>query len=158
MDNQIKQKAEDLLEKGEVEQLYTLLLPYLDQGDPYAQFLYSSFSLESTHETEEEFEQRSMKLLVSASEGGVAEASYRLGVAYLYGDFVEAGSHNSSDYFERAIIQGHSYSKFTYGFSLYYGSGDMKQDKLRGLALMEAAAKEGIALAAEELKIIHSRV
>lgn len=157
MENEIKQKAEALLDTGEVEALYELLSPYLEQNDAYAQFLYSSFSLESNGETDEEFEARSMKLLESASEGGVAEASYRLGVIYLYGDFVDTNSKSSSDYFERAIAQGHSHSKFTYGFNLYYGSGDVKQDKNRGLTLLEEAAREGVELAREELKIIHSR-
>lgn len=157
MQNEIKQQAEELLENGEVEALYELLSPHLEQNDPYAQFLYSSFSLESTGETDEEFEARSMKLLEAASEGGVAEASYRLGVMYLYGDFVEGSSKSSSDYFERAIAQGHSHSKFTYGFNLYYGSSDVKLDKTLGLKLLEEAAQEGVELAREELKIIRSR-
>lgn len=157
MENEIKQKAEALLENGEVEALYKLLSPYLDQSDPYAQFLYSSFSLESVGETEEEFEARSMRLLETASEGGVAEASYRLGVIYLYGNFVDNSSKSSSDYFERAIAQGHSHSKFTYGFNLYYGFGDVKQDKTRGLTLLEEAAQEGVGIALDELKIIRSR-
>ncbi len=157
MENLIKQQAEELLENGEVEALYDLLSPYLEKSDPYAQFLYSSFSLENTGETEEEFEVRSMKLLENASEGGVAEASYRLGVIYLYGDFVESSTKSSSEYFERAIAQGHAHSKFTYGFNLYYGSGDVKQDKTRGLMLLEEAAKEGVNLATEELKIIYSK-
>ena len=156
MDNDLKQNAEALLENGEVEALYDLLLPFLEQNDAYAQFLYSSFSLESTGETEDEFEARSMKLLERASEGGVAEASYRLGVMGLYGDFAAATAKSASEYFERAIAQGHSYSKFTYGFNLYYGVGDIKQDKTRGLQLMEAAAQDGIEPAREELKIIQA--
>ena len=157
MENEIKQQAEALLENGEVEALYELLSPFLEKNDAYAQFLYSSFSLESTGETDDEFEARSMRLLESASEGGVAEASYRLGVIYLYSDFVESNSKSSSEYFERAIAQGHSHSKFTYGFNLYYGLGDVKQDKTRGLKLLEEAAQEGVELASEELKIIHAR-
>jgi TPR repeat protein len=154
MENEIKQKAEVLLENGEVEALYELLSPYLDKNDAYAQFLYSSFSLESTGETEDEFEVRSMKLLEAASEGGVAEASYRLGVMYLYGDFAVNNSKSSSDYFERAIAQGHAHSKFTYGFNLYYGSGDVKQDKARGLTLLKEAAQEGVQLARDELNLL----
>lgn len=157
MENEIKQKAEALLEEGEVEALYELLAPYLEQNDAYAQFLYSSFSLEATGETEEEFEARSMQLLERASEGGVAEASYRLGVIGLYGDFADANAKSSSEYFERAIAQGHSHSKFTYGFNLYYGVSDLKQDKARGLTLMEEAAQEGVGLARDELNIIRAR-
>ena len=156
MENSIREKAEALLEEGELVELYALLAPYLEQGDGYAQFLYSSFSLESLNETEDEFEARSMQLLNSASEAGIAEASYRLGVIYLYGDFVENNSTRSSDYFERAIAQGHSHSKFTYGFNLYYGVGDVQQDKAKGLRLLQEAAQEGIALAADELKMIRS--
>lgn len=157
MENPIKQKAETLLDNGDLEELYILLAPYLEQGDPYAQFLYSSFSLESTNESEAEFEERSMQLLVKASEGGVAEASYRLGVIYLYGDFVTTNPNSSNEYFERAIAQGHSHSKFTFGFSLYYGSSGVNQDKARGLTLLEQAAAEGIKLAVEELKIIYAK-
>ncbi|WP_197085512.1 tetratricopeptide repeat protein [Cellvibrio sp. pealriver] len=157
MENSIREKAEALLEEGELVELYALLAPYLEQGDGYAQFLYSSFSLESLNETEDEFEARSMQLLNSASEAGVAEASYRLGVIYLYGDFVENNSTRSSDYFERAIAQGHSHSKFTYGFNLYYGVGDVQQDKTKGLKLLQEAAQEGIALAADELNMINAK-
>lgn len=157
MENDIKQKAEALLDEGEVEALYELLAPYLEQNDAYAQFLYSSFSLETTGETEEEFEERSMHLLERASEGGVAEASYRLGVIGLYGDFADPKAKSASEYFERAIAQGHSHSKFTYGFNLYYGVGDLKQDKARGLTLMEEAAQEGVGLARDELNIIRAR-
>lgn len=157
MENNVKQQAETLLENGEVEALYELLSHYLEQNDPYAQFLYSSFSLEASGETDEAFEARSMQLLESASEGGVAEASYRLGVMSLYGDTVDGPTKRASDYFERAIAQGHAHSKFTYGFNLYYGFGDVKQDKNRGITLLEEAAREGVELAREELKIIHSR-
>ncbi len=157
MEKSIKQKAEALFDEGDLEVLYKLLAPYLEQGDPDAQFLYSSFSLESTNETDAEFEARSMQLLISASEGGVAEASYRLAVIYLYGDFVDTNSKSSSEYFERAITQGHPHSKFTYGFSLYYGSSGVNQDKARGLKLLEEAAKEGVELATEELKLIHAK-
>jgi len=156
VDNHIKQQADALLDAGELVELYELLAPYLEQGDGYAQFLYSSFSLEILNETEDEFEARSMQLLNSASEAGIAEASYRLGVIYLYGDFVENNSKRSSDYFERAIAQGHSHSKFTYGFNLYYGVGDVQQDKAKGLQLMQQAAQEGVTLAADELSIINA--
>lgn len=157
MENDVKQKAEALLENGEVEALYELLAPYLERNDAYAQFLYSSFSLESSGETDEQFETRSMKLLESASEGGVAEASYRLAVIYLYGDFSDNNAKSSSEYFERAISQGHAHSKFTYGFNLYYGFGDVKQDKARGLKLLEEAAQEGVQLARDELNMIRAR-
>ena len=112
--------------------------------------------MERLNESDEGFETRSVALLKAASEGGLADASYRLGVLYLYGDMVAEQDQLSSFYFERAISQGHSHSKFTHGFNLYYGTDQNKQDKPRGLQLLKEAADEGIELAAEELKIIYS--
>lgn len=156
METSIKEKADQLFENGDVEELYQLIEPLIAAKDPYALFLYSSFSLERLNESDEDFEKRSAELLKAASEGGLADASYRLGVLYLYGDLATAEDQNSSFYFERAISQGHSHSKFTHGFNLYYGTDQTKQDKPRGLQLLKEAAEEGITLAAEELKIIYS--
>jgi len=155
METSIKEKADQLFEDGELETLYELIEPFLKANDPYAQLLYSSFSLERLNESDDAFEKRSLALLKAASEGGLADASYRLGVLFLYGDEASTGDENSSIYFERAIAQGHSHSKFTYGFNLYYGT-ETKQDKPRGLQLLKEAAEEGIELAKEELKIIYS--
>lgn len=154
MENSSKEIAEQLLENGDVEALYQLIEPFIKANDPYALFLYSSFSLESLNESDEDFEKRSVELLKAASEGGLAEASYRLGVLYLYSDLASEEGQQSSVYFERAISQGHSHSKFTYGFSLYYEQTGAK--KARGLQLLKEAAEEGVELAAEELKIIYS--
>lgn len=156
METTIKEKADQLFENGEVEELYQLIEPFIAANDPYALFLYSSFSLERLNESDDDFEKRSAELLKAASEGGLAEASYRLGVLYLYGDMATAEDQKSSFYFERAISQGHSHSKFTHGFNLYYGTDQTKQDKPRGLQLLKEAADEGITLATEELKIIYN--
>lgn len=156
MDTNIRTKADQLFENGDVEELYDLIAPFIAANDPYAQLLYSSFSLERLNESDEDFEKRSVTLLKAASEGGLADASYRLGVLYLYGDMIAEQDESSTFYFERAISQGHSHSKFTHGFNLYYGNDQTKQDKPRGLQLLKEAADEGIELAAEELKIIYS--
>jgi len=153
MDTAIQHQAEQLLENGELEELYQLLSPFLAAKNPYAQLLYSSFSLERLNESDEQFEARSAALLAEASAGGLGEASYRLGVLYLYGEAPDAKK--SNDYFERAITQGHSHTKFTYGFNLYYGVSSSAQEKLRGRQLIEQAAQEGVQAALEELKLIH---
>lgn len=157
MEPNIKARADQLFENGDVEDLYELIEPFIAANDPYAQLLYSSFSLERLNESDEDFEKRSVALLKAASEGGLADASYRLGVLYLYGDMTAEQDQPSTFYFERAISQGHSHSKFTHGFNLYYGNDQTKQDKPRGLQLLQEAANEGIELAAEELKIIYSK-
>jgi TPR repeat protein len=156
METSIREKADQLFENGDVEELYELIAPFIAANDPYAQLLYSSFSLERLNESDEDFEARSVELLKAASEGGLADASYRLGVLYLYGDMIAEQDQSSSFYFERAISQGHSHAKFTHGFNLYYGTDQNKQNKPRGLQLLKEAADEGIELAAEELKIIYS--
>lgn len=153
MEPNIKARADQLFENGDVEDLYELIEPFIAANDPYAQLLYSSFSLERLNESDEDFEKRSVALLKAASEGGLADASYRLGVLYLYGDMTAEQDQPSTFYFERAISQGHSHSKFTYGFSLYYEQTGHK--KARGLQLLKEAADEGVELAVEELKIIH---
>jgi TPR repeat protein len=150
----IRETANELLEAGELEELYQLLSPFLAANDPYAQLLYSSFSLERLNESDEQFEARSAALLAEASEGGLGEASYRLGVLYLYGESPDANK--SNDYFERAITQGHSHTKFTYGFNLYYGVSSSAQEKLRGRQLIEQAAQEGVQAALEELKLMRN--
>lgn len=152
MDTAIQQQAEQLFEDGELEELYQLLAPLLATKDPYAQLLYSSFSLERLNESDEQFEARSAALLAEASEGGLGEASYRLGVLHLYGESPDAKK--SNDYFERAITQGHSHTKFTYGFNLYYGASSSAQEKLRGRQLIEQAAQEGVQAALDELKLM----
>jgi TPR repeat protein len=156
MEPNIREQADQLFESGELEELYQLIAPFIEANDPYAQLLYSSFSLERLNESDDDFEQRSVELLKAASEGGLADASYRLGVLYLYGDMAAEQGQSSSFYFERAISQGHSHSKFTHGFNLYYGTDQTEQNKPKGLQLLKEAADEGIALAAEELKIIYS--
>ncbi len=155
MDTNLKEQADQLLEDGDVETLYQLIEPLIKINDPYALLLYSSFSLESMNESDDDFEKRSVELLKIASEGGLAEASYRLGVLYLYGDLA-AEQEQSSVYFERAIAQGHAHSKFTHGFNLYYSTHQNAQQKARGLQLLQEAAAEGIELAAEELNIIYN--
>jgi len=156
METTIREQADQLFESGELEELYQLIAPFIEANDPYAQLLYSSFSLERLKESDDDFEQRSVELLKAASEGGLADASYRLGVLYLYGDLASEQDRSSSLYFERAISQGHSHSKFTHGFNLYYGTDQTEQNKPKGLQLLKEAADEGIELAKEELKIIYN--
>lgn len=80
-----------------------------------------------------------------------------MGVNHLYGDDVEQDYIKSEMYFERAISQEHSYTKFTFGFSLYYGTNKVKINLARGLSLMKEAAQEGIKEAINELNLIQEK-
>lgn len=80
------------------------------------------------------------------------------GVNYLYGDDVGQSYKDEAKYFERAISQGHTHTKFTFGYSLYYGTDQNTVDKVRGLALMKEAAFEGSEAAKIELQIVQSEI
>jgi TPR repeat protein len=155
MEEEIRDKATELFDKGELEALQEVLIPYVEKEDPFALYLSARFSLNESKESEAEYSQRYVRQMISASEGGLAEASYQMGVNHLYGDDVPQDYKLASVYFERAISQGHSYSKFTYGFSLYYGTDQNPKNEKRGLALMREAAKERIEKAVNEIELIN---
>ena len=155
MDEQLQKTALSILDHSDLEELQKLLSPYLAEEDPFALYLSSRFSLAASNESEEEFAKRSIFQLKQASEGGVAQASYQMGVNHLYGDDVPQDYSAASKYFERAITQGHSYTKFTFGFSLFYGTDQNPKDEERGLALMCEAAHEGVEQAVQELELIN---
>ncbi len=156
MEESIKNKIIKLFDEGELEELHEILVPYVAEGDPFALHVNAGFSLTSFEETEKEYSERYVDQMIKASEGGISKASYQMGVNHLYGDDVKQDYKLASMYFERAIAQGHSYSKFTFGFSIYYGMDENPRDKERGLKLMEEAADEGIEKAVKELEIINA--
>jgi len=156
MDEKVKSKAIQLCDDGELDELNELLAPFVDEGDPFAMHLRAGFSLGDSFESEEEYSKRYVLQMSGASEGGIAQASYRMGVNHLYGDDVQQDYKLASMYFERAISQGDSYTKFTYGFSLFYGNDENQKDEKKGLALMKEAANEGIELALKELDLINA--
>ncbi len=154
MEEDVRQRAIFLAEEGDSEELFELIKPYIEAEDIYALHLYANFSLDSFNESEEDFIKRHIELKTRASEGGIGDASYRMGVNHLYGDDVKQSYTKSAMYFERAIAQGHSYTKFTFGYSLYYGTYENPKNEGRGIMLMRQAAKEGVKDAVLELKLI----
>jgi len=156
MDENTKDKINTLYDNNELEEVRTILAPYLAVDDPYALYISATFSSGEPIESEQDYAKRYAQQMKKASEGGVAEASYQMGVNHLYGDDVPQDNSLASEYFERAISQGHSYTKFTFGFSLYYGTDNNPKDEKRGLALMKEAANEDIEKAIKELEIINA--
>ena len=151
VDSALKNEANELSETGQASELYELLKPFIEIKDPFALNLFSTFSLQEFDESEEEFANRSINLKKQASFGGIADASYRMGVNYLYGDDVSQSYQKAREYFELAITQGHTHTKFTFGYSLYYGTDENPIDKTRGLSLLQEASKEGSEGASNEL-------
>ena len=154
MEEEIKNKVTNLFDNNELKELKKVLIPYLAEDDPFALYLSARFSNTESSESEQEFSKRSAQQMKMASEGGIADASYQMGVNHLYGDDVLQDYEQASMYFERAISQGHSYTKFTYGFSLFYGTDQNTKDEKKGLALIQEAANEGIEKAIKELELI----
>ena len=157
MDSSTKKRAVAFSESGDCENLHKLIKPFIESEDLFALHLYANYSLESFNESDEEFAVRNIELLTKTSEGGVAEDSYRMGVNHLYGDDVEQSYEKAKSYFERAIAQGHSHTKFTYGFSLYYGTDQNAKNEARGLNLIKQANQEGIEMATVELAKISAK-
>jgi len=155
MEEELKNKATNLFENCDFEELQRTLAPYLAKSDPFALYLTAKFSVAISNETDEEFSKRSAEQMKKASEGGVSEASYQMGVNHLYGDDVPKDYALASKYFERAISQGHTYTMFTYGVSLYYGTDQNSKDEKRGLVLIQQAANTGIKKAEKELELIN---
>jgi len=147
--------AEKLYDKSELKKLTKFLQPFIKLEDPFAINFISSFS--QPNESNSDFDKRYIKQKIEASKLGSADASYRMGVNHLYGDDVEQDFDKASQYFERAITQGHSHTKFTYGFSLYYGTDGNAKDISRGLNFIREAANEGVELAIKELKLIAAK-
>ena len=139
--------------EDDAEKLRKLVEPYLSEEHPLALYAVARNSYE--HESEDEFSKKYIVQITKASEGGIAPASYRMGVNHLYGDDVKQDHKLASAFFERAIEQGHTYTKFIYGFSLYYGTDENQIDQKRGLSLMQEAANEGEDKAVRELRKIN---
>lgn len=152
MEPEIEAKIYKLIELGNTKKLRKFVDPYLADEHPLA--LYAVARTSFRHESEEQFATRYVQQMTKASEGGIAQASYQMGVNHLYGDDVQKNYKLASVYFERAIEQGHTYSKFTYGFSLYYGTDENQKDMVRGLSLMQEAASEGEQKSVRELQRI----
>lgn len=156
MEDAIKAKATQMHDRGELSELQQLLSPYIDKDDPYALYLNATFSTADSKESEQECAKRYIRQMKKTSEGGIAQASYQMGVNHLYGDDVAQDYKKASMYFERAILQGHSYTKYTYGFSLFYGADQNPKDEKKGLSLIQEAANEGIEQAKNELGLINA--
>ncbi|MCO7226013.1 tetratricopeptide repeat protein [Pleionea sp. CnH1-48] len=137
------QQAQTLMSNGELQALYDLLRPFIEQNEPNALLFYSSFTLDDWNESDEVFMQRSFSNLQQASKAGLAEASYQLAAHYLYGEDT-FDLQQATHYFENAIEQHHPLAEFTYGYSLYYGLNGLTADQERGLRLLKSASSQGV--------------
>jgi len=144
MNESIKQKALSLFDNGDLDELFELIKPYIAAEEPYAMYLYSCFSRSEWNESDEGFEERSLRNLYFAAERNVPEAMYKLACYYLNGEFVEKNLQQSAIYFERAAKGGHSRSKLSHGMNLYHGGDGSRESRILALKFIEEAASEGV--------------
>lgn len=144
MEKKIKNELINMFNNGELEELYTIINPMLEERDGDALYFYSCFSLSDWNESHEQFEKRSLKLLIEAAEKGVPEALYKLAVFYSIGDNVKKDDIKASNLFMKAAKQGHPRSKLSYGLDLFYGNNEIKKDENLGLAFISQAANENV--------------
>jgi TPR repeat protein len=150
-------EVKQLIECGDLQKAKVILQPLITQKVPEAIFLASQFSLVG-EESVDEFENRSVKMLVEASKLGYAPATYSLAVCYDLGDMVDQNSEHAALLFKKAAEEGHLKAKLSYGLDLFYGSNGIVQNKTLGLSLIKQAAEEGVEGANEELIDLQKRV
>lgn len=137
------QEARNNIEHGDCRKAYEILKPLLSEQNQDALFIYASFSI-SNIETEEEFDERRIKILQELAGAGYAPAIYELAVCYDTGDFIEQDSVRAATLYKSAAETGYAKAKLSHGLNLYYGSNQMPEKKEMGLSLIKQAADENV--------------
>jgi len=150
------EQANNELEIGNCKSAYSLLLPLLEKKIPEALFLYSRFSIGDT-ETDQEFEERSLSLLIECSILEYPPALYSLGVCYDMGDLVDRDPLKAALLFKKAAELGHSKAKLNHGLDLFYGSNGISSDKSLGISYVKQAVDNEVEGADDYLKEMKSQ-
>ncbi|MES2160571.1 MAG: hypothetical protein V4476_05400 [Pseudomonadota bacterium] len=148
---QIIAKVRLALDLGDMLEATQLLNPLVANADPEALFLSSTFSL-SGDESNEQFEERSLRLLKKSAELGFAPALYALGVCYDLGDMVHKDKLKAGHFFECAAKLGYPKAKYEHGRNLYYGSHGFDKKIQLGWQLVQDAANEQVEDAMEFIR------
>ncbi|MCU6496280.1 hypothetical protein LPN04_00575 [Rugamonas sp. A1-17] len=152
MDNaKILAKARLALDRGDISEASQLLAPLVASADPEALFLASTFS-SVDEESDEQFEERSIRFLKKSAELGYAPALYALGVCYDSGDLVGKDELKAGYFFECAAKLGYPKAKFEHGRNLYYGSHGFDKKSQLGWQLVQDAANEHVEDAKEFIR------
>jgi TPR repeat protein len=153
---EILREARDKLAIGSCRAAYKLLIPLLDEKNPEALFLYSTFSISGT-ETDADFDVRRIELLEASSSAGYAPAMYELAICFDIGDLVARDVVKASSLYKKAAEAGYAKAKLSHGLNLYYGSNGMQKDEILGLNFISQAVSESVEGAGEVLRELKSR-
>lgn len=152
----ILRQAEEALNAGDSRKAISLLQPLIEKKNHEALFLYSHLSIFGT-ETDEEFDERRIRILRSLSEVGYPPALYELGVCYDTADIVERSSVLASELYKKAAEAGYPKAKLSHGLDLYYGSNGITKNETLGLNFIRQAAAEKVEEADEILSGIEKK-
>lgn len=150
---QVKQdlaNAKKEIEHGDCGLAYKILCPLIKSEEPEALYLYSMFGL-LNDETIEEFEHRSVKLLMRATELEYPPAQFALGVYYEGGNFVKKNDLMAAQLFKKSALNGYPKAQLSYGLDLYYGSNGIIKDQKLGMSYIRKAADNKVEGAIETL-------
>lgn len=84
---------------------------------------------------------------LKAAEAGDAEAQYRVGYAYEYGQGVEEDKSKAKSFYEKAAAQNHGAALFSLAVLYEYGDTQTEADPQRAIAYLTRAAEAGYASA-----------
>lgn len=143
-------KAREEIECGDCEIAYDLLMPQVNKKSAEALYLFSMFAV-SNQESIEDFEKRSVSLLIESAKLGYAPAQFTLGLHYESGDLVSQDKLKAALLFKAAAQGGYAEAKLNYGLDLYYGTNGIPRDVESGLEYIEMAARSGLERASETL-------
>lgn len=143
-------KALQLADNGEVGPALEMLRPFVDEGDPVALYYGSKFS-DSSVETLEDYEYRSIEMLKKSAEMGYAPALHQLGVKFDIGDWVTKDTEKAPQFFKEAAYLGHPHSQWIHGLDLVDGKNGVKKNYEEGVRLIKNAAEQGFEGAIETL-------
>ncbi|TAA47263.1 SEL1-like repeat protein [Corallincola spongiicola] len=111
MNDKDREKIEEFYDREEIDELYIFLKSHIEKEEPYALYIYSSFSLPIWNETDEEFDERRIRLLKKSSSLGCPEAMYQLACCYLYGEGIERDVSKCIECATQAANLGYKYAE-----------------------------------------------
>ena len=144
-DSEILKEAERAFDISQIKKARALLAPLIERDVAAAILLDCAYS--GADVPEEEADRRYIEGVQRAAELGDAQARYRLGVFYDYGEFEEYGvtqdKVRASEIFRTLAEEGDPHCMYIYGCELLWGLGSFETDVDLGMQMLRAAIDGG---------------
>jgi TPR repeat protein len=149
-------EAEREIESGNFARAHQLLEPLVDSGNARATYLAGTIG--KPGESSDEFDKRHVEFVTLAASRGDAEAIYRLGCFFDFGDFgFEIDRKRASALFKKAADLGHARSQWIHACELLWGIGPYDQNVPEGLKYLNRSANGEFEEALETLAQLYER-